>query len=171
MEYGDFNLDEEQTKELNKNLDELSEKIDKYEREYDDRKVITDDLLTGLNNIEENLKNLINKADKIKVDEPKKDKSIGIIKKLEEQKNIDISFDQENGNNRITAIKLLKSGKQLVLGNNNGELYLYEISKVGGKEISFYSTRPGEEGIKKEEIKRNKEEFNKNKLNCKTYLL
>ena len=44
--------------ELNKNLDELSEKIDKYEREYDDRKVITDDLLTGLNSIEENLKNL-----------------------------------------------------------------------------------------------------------------
>lgn len=140
MEYGDFNLDEEQTKELNKNLDELSEKIDKYEREYDDRKVITDDLLTGLNTIEENLKNLINKADKIKVDvpkeEPKKDKPIGIIKTLTKQTIKTNIYENEF----IKSWCFLKDGKHVVFGTRDGFLYLYEVKLDAFKECGFVKT-------------------------------
>ena len=132
MEYGDFNLDEEQTKELNKNLDELSEKIDKYEREYDDRKVITDDLLTGLNTIEENLKNLINKADQIKLDVPVK-REEGIIKELTAKTNIFNIYPKE----RIKVMRLLTGGKRFVLGTAYENVCLYEIN---GKDINLKKT-------------------------------
>ena len=158
MEYGDFNLDEEQTKELNKNLDELSEKIDKYEREYDDRKVITDDLLTGLNSIEENLKNLINKADKIKVDKPPE-----IIKELTLQKYINIKYETENKKNRITTMKLLKNGKQLVLGTSNGQVLLYEIPKEIKNTTEMINNNCFDTRKEEEEIRsgiKQKQEFN-----------
>ena len=164
MEYGDFKWDEEQMQELNIILDDLSQKLNNYEQKYDERKIITDDQLTGLSKIEENLKDLINAADKIKLDLPSNDnnnnnKQVGIIKELtQETKESNIYVTDPK--NRISAMRLLKNGNQLVLGTKNGEVLLYEIkaNKVNKPPKRFDTSI--EKKINKEKGEKSKEQFN-----------